>query len=91
MSQKVAKEATKVFSKTINSPKTAFPMYANPATREKAYLKKCTSGRTDSLNAFDVYRIVFKAVESSINTKHTNMDHTRWTSLCKWKFAYGSL
>lgn len=43
MSVKVGKEAAKVFSKTINSPKTAFPMFANPATREKPYLKKCTS------------------------------------------------
>lgn len=45
MSQKLGKEATKVFSKTINSPKTPFPMFANPALREKAYLKKCTSSR----------------------------------------------
>lgn len=44
MSQKVGKAASKVFSKTINSPKTSFPMFANPALREKPYLKKCTSG-----------------------------------------------
>ena len=48
MSQKLGKEVTKVFSKTINSPKTAFPMFANPALREKAYLKKCTSSRNYS-------------------------------------------
>ena len=42
MSQKLGKEASKVFSKTINSPKTSFPMFANPALREKPYLKKCT-------------------------------------------------
>ena len=44
MSARVGKEATKVFSKTINSPKTAFPMFPNPASREKPFLKKCTSG-----------------------------------------------
>lgn len=44
MNQKIGKAASKVFSKTINSPKTSFPMFANPALREKPYLKKCTSG-----------------------------------------------
>lgn len=43
MSQKLGKEATKVFSKTIHSPKTSFPMFASMAQREKPYLKKCTS------------------------------------------------
>ena len=53
MSQKIGKAASKIFSKTINSPKTSFPMFApktsfpmfaNPALREKPYLKRCTSG-----------------------------------------------
>ena len=67
MSQKVAKEATKVFSKTINSPKTAFPMYANPATREKAYLKKCTSGRTNDVNAFNLIELYLKQLKAPLS------------------------
>ena len=61
MSVKVGKEAAKVFSKTINSPKTAFPMFANPATREKPYLKKCTSS-TIMVDPLLIIRSVFLAI-----------------------------
>ena len=75
MSVKVGKEAAKVFSKTINSPKTAFPMYANPATREKLYLKKCTSSIL-IVDVFLVIRSLFVAITDSICRKWQSVDYT---------------
>ena len=75
MSVKVGKEAAKVFSKTINSPKTAFPMFANPATREKPYLKKCTSS-TIMVGPLLIIRSVFLAITDSSSRQSQSMDYT---------------
>ena len=85
MSGRVGKEATKVFSKTINSPKTAFPMYPNPAAREKPFLKKCTSGEwlLWLFNVSDLYKWQLKERASS--------DYAQWITHDGPPYANGDL